>query len=364
MNAPFTINDRYVYVLFVDGDFDWKGIHYDSETPFYVGAGKGSRIKSHVLGAKGGWGSHPTKDQFILEALTQGKKIIEHKFDENLSLDEADELEKSLIIGCGRIDLGTGPLLNRLDGGYHGCGKNLSPVSRAKLAEHMRQRFADPAARAKQAEHMRQRFADPAERAKQAEHMRRYMADPAERAKLAERARRQMADPATLAKIGEAHHRYWEDPAARAKQAEHMRRYMADPAARAKAAEANRQYWEDPAARAKAAESAHRHWEDPATRAKQAERTRQRWKNPAAREKQAQTMLRHFRAARQATFDAKFISDPSFREWATECLNLTDYKPGGNHMFDEPQPQSEKPEVHSFANEATDQSESVGIAWQ
>ena len=94
--------------------------------PFYVGMGKGRRKFSHLKDAI----SNPTpvsgqhKLNTIRKILREGKEPIINVIDENLSKEQAIELEMFLISFLGRKDLGTGPLTNLTKGGDGFTGWN------------------------------------------------------------------------------------------------------------------------------------------------------------------------------------------------------------------------------------------------
>ena len=81
-------------------------------TPYYIGKGTGMRAYKHgnndVI--------HPPRDKSLIVILN-----------ENLSEQEAFDIECSLIKEHGRKDLGTGLLHNRTDGGQGGSGYKHSP---------------------------------------------------------------------------------------------------------------------------------------------------------------------------------------------------------------------------------------------
>jgi hypothetical protein len=102
----------YAYLRSVDSDVSEAG------TPYYIGKGKGRRAYK--------------KRQPI--SLPKDKKniILLH---ENLTEAEAFELEKKYIAEYGRVDLGTGILRNRTDGGDGSSGFMHSEETKRKLSE-------------------------------------------------------------------------------------------------------------------------------------------------------------------------------------------------------------------------------------
>lgn len=89
----------------------------DIDTPYYIGKGKDNRafkkLKHEI---------HPPRDK--------SKIII---LEENMSEDKALEAEKLLIRLFGRVDLGTGCLRNKTDGGEGGSGAIRTKEQREKL---------------------------------------------------------------------------------------------------------------------------------------------------------------------------------------------------------------------------------------
>lgn len=97
--------EYYVYVYFDP--------RITPEEPIYVGRGKGDRFKHHL--------TKKTQNNLLAKKL---KKIKEAGLEpiirfakENLSFEQANELERELIAKLGRLDLELGPLCNFTDGG-------------------------------------------------------------------------------------------------------------------------------------------------------------------------------------------------------------------------------------------------------
>ena len=97
----------YVYVF----------LREDRYTPYYVGKGKDYRCTERT-----GRLIKPPRDK---------SRIV--KIKENLTEEDAFELERTLIKFWGRKDLGTGVLLNRTDGGEGPAGKVLSEETKNKI---------------------------------------------------------------------------------------------------------------------------------------------------------------------------------------------------------------------------------------
>lgn len=86
-------------------------------TPYYVGKGKGDRAFHRFTR-----GVHPPKDRSRVLLLDRSNEA------------EAFKTEIELITNWGRLDLGTGCLHNRTDGGEGPSGRRHSPASRLKMS--------------------------------------------------------------------------------------------------------------------------------------------------------------------------------------------------------------------------------------
>ena len=98
------MNDFYVYLF----------LRQDRYTPYYVGKGRGRRMLSD-------WGR-------ITRRPKDADRIV--KIKSNLSENDAFELEKTLIKFWGRLDINSGVLRNRTDGGDGTSGSNSTQGSR------------------------------------------------------------------------------------------------------------------------------------------------------------------------------------------------------------------------------------------
>jgi hypothetical protein len=105
-----------------------KNIYYiysylrEDHSPYYIGKGSGKRAYT-----KGPKEVKPPKDKSRV-------KIIKA----NLTEEESFALEKLYILMFGRIDLGTGILRNKSDGGDGASGRIVSPEERRKRSEMMK----------------------------------------------------------------------------------------------------------------------------------------------------------------------------------------------------------------------------------
>ena len=113
-------SDFYVYVLFrADG------------TPFYVGRGRGWRWALHESHARLGKEPKSRRLNIIRAMFAAGwTEIPKIKLREDLTNQEANDIERALIVAIGRS--GKGPLVNETDGGDGTVGHVRSLESRAK----------------------------------------------------------------------------------------------------------------------------------------------------------------------------------------------------------------------------------------
>ena len=94
----------------------------EDHSPYYIGKGSGKRAYT-----KGPKEVKPPRDKSRVRILK-----------EDLTEDEAFLLEKLYILMFGRVDLGTGILRNRSDGGDGSSGYIVSPEERKKRSERMK----------------------------------------------------------------------------------------------------------------------------------------------------------------------------------------------------------------------------------
>jgi hypothetical protein len=97
--------------------------------PIYIGKGINFRFKEHR------WNRNP----FFKNKINKIKRLklepIVFKLYENLNEEKSFELETKLIKEIGRLDLGTGPLVNMTDGGEGSSGKILSEETKKKMSD-------------------------------------------------------------------------------------------------------------------------------------------------------------------------------------------------------------------------------------
>ena len=111
-----TIFEFYVYA--------WYG---EDGQPYYCGKGKGVRAwkktKNHVPPAD------KNRIKVIAKSLTEFEAFI---------------LERRLIELFGRIDLGTGHLINKTNGGQGVSGRKMTDEAKRKLGDSVRRRLSSP----------------------------------------------------------------------------------------------------------------------------------------------------------------------------------------------------------------------------
>ena len=117
------MNKFYVYAHFKPGE----------STPFYIGKGFGYRAYKKT-GRATRWKNYVNK---------YGDPDVKLLY-ENLSEDEALKKETELIQQFGRIDNGTGPLINQTDGGDGVTGLRHSDEIKEVISKFSKERNADP----------------------------------------------------------------------------------------------------------------------------------------------------------------------------------------------------------------------------
>lgn len=112
---------------------------------FYIGKGKNDRYKVHLST----YDTNSYKNNIINKIHKLCAEIICEKLYENLTEEEAFEKEKELIRFYGRIDNGTGILVNRTDGGDGASGHKHSKESKEKIRLNNIGKIRSPETRAK-----------------------------------------------------------------------------------------------------------------------------------------------------------------------------------------------------------------------
>jgi hypothetical protein len=132
------MNNFYIYIYLdqrKSGRYCYNDVCFLFE-PIYVGKGKNKRIKNIN-------GRNPFFKNKINKIKNLELEPIVFKLFENLSEKVSFELEEKLIKEIGRIDLGTGPLLNMTDGGEGTSGHIVSEETKELIAEKQRKWFLE-----------------------------------------------------------------------------------------------------------------------------------------------------------------------------------------------------------------------------
>ena len=114
-----------------EGKYIYNGYILDYE-PFYIGKGCGKRFKDTM------YDTTSFKRNKIEKLKNNGIKIITLKLVENLSNDDAINIEMELINLIGRRDLKMGPLINLTDGGEGRTNSTISIETRNKISKTKR----------------------------------------------------------------------------------------------------------------------------------------------------------------------------------------------------------------------------------
>jgi len=131
------INNYYIYV-YLDtrkiGQYCYDNICFLYK-PFYIGKGKDRRLENIKDGRSNDF------IDIINEIKKYGLEQIIIKLYENLNEKQSFELETKLINEIGRIDLETGPLINRTSGGQGKSGNIVSEETKELIAKKQRKNF-------------------------------------------------------------------------------------------------------------------------------------------------------------------------------------------------------------------------------
>lgn len=124
--------DYYVYVLLdtsKPGDYKYGNYSFNYE-PFYVGKGKGNRIKNTL------YDKSPFKKNKISKLKENKTEIIHFKIFDNISNELSIKKEIEIISIIGRRDLKKGPLVNTTDGGDGRLNSKHSDEVRKKISKN------------------------------------------------------------------------------------------------------------------------------------------------------------------------------------------------------------------------------------
>lgn len=101
---------------------------YPDGTPFYVGKGKGTRIKDHGTTR----GRLRRVNEVLASLAASGQQCLRSIVKDGLTEVEAFDLERSTILSIGREP--SGPLVNLNDGGWGGRNMHPSTLEKLRLA--------------------------------------------------------------------------------------------------------------------------------------------------------------------------------------------------------------------------------------
>lgn len=146
------MKDFYVYVLLdprKPGNYHYQKLIFNFE-PFYVGlSSTENRINEHIKESKNGNGYNKHKMNKINKILNENLELIVIKVRQNLTRNEAQKLEISLIKELGRINLKTGPLTNLTDGGDGTVGYIPTNKAKYKWFKSIKKHYENPENRKK-----------------------------------------------------------------------------------------------------------------------------------------------------------------------------------------------------------------------
>lgn len=104
-----------------------------SQEPFYIGKGKGNRMHMHQLEAcNANFPNKPHHDR-IVEIIDDGLTILYTKIIDESTEVVALDLERKYIEKIGRVNQGSGPLLNITAGGQQGGNASARPINQYDL---------------------------------------------------------------------------------------------------------------------------------------------------------------------------------------------------------------------------------------
>lgn len=146
------LNRFYVYAYLRSKDSN----HGKKGSPYYIGKGSGNRIKSSQ-----GRPANPPKDKSMVVYVQEG-----------LTEQQAFDLERYCIALYGRINLGTGCLYNKSDGGEGSSGVVITDERRQKISRAHKGKIVSAEARRKIGDASRGRKMSPETRQKMSERSR------------------------------------------------------------------------------------------------------------------------------------------------------------------------------------------------
>ena len=175
--------------------------YYDEQGhPYYIGKGKGGRCfaKHHTVGV-------PPRHCI--------KKLYE-----DLSDQQACDIETNLILKYGRTDIGTGILLNRKS-----QSEPHSPDGLKKISKSQKVYWQNTEYRKKHSKIVKVRWQDLKYRKRHSEIVKAYWQDPEYRKKLSEKHKTRLKDPEHRKKHSKRHRAFWSDPINRKRLSEKIK---------------------------------------------------------------------------------------------------------------------------------------------
>ena len=135
------MNDNFYVYSMLDprkvGKYVYDNFEFNYE-PFYIGKGKGDRIKCHFNPSR--LNKPHRRNSKIKKLYSLSLKPIIEKIKENLDEFTAMNMEQEYITTIGRIDLGTGPLTNMTNGGEGMSGYICKEATRKKRSKSLKGR--------------------------------------------------------------------------------------------------------------------------------------------------------------------------------------------------------------------------------
>jgi hypothetical protein len=229
----------YVYVL-----------HRPDGTPFYVGCGAaylGRRVQRIAMHEAEARDPVLMSHKFaVIRNIWRDGASVHYSIDSwHLSREPMIEREILLIAEYGRIQLGTGLLVNRTDGGDGGTGQRMDDAARRKMSEWRKGRT--PSEKTNE----RRRQAMIPRKAEQSARQRDNWLNSEYRSRVQANMVGHIASTEAREKLSATSKSTWADPAIREKRTSAIRAVMNTPEWRAERSRIAKQLWNDPEFRAR-----------------------------------------------------------------------------------------------------------------
>jgi hypothetical protein len=131
IRTKYSINIKQFKDRYIKNYYVYIFIDPRNNLPFYVGKGNRRRMKAHFEPNR--LAEISPKNSKIKKILSEGLEVTIEIYKTGLSSEEACEIEKELILKYGRVNLGTGILLNLTDGGEGAKSHLVSDETREKI---------------------------------------------------------------------------------------------------------------------------------------------------------------------------------------------------------------------------------------